>query len=144
MSSIQRLGWLRVLVLALLAVGISAGVAAAQDFVGSFTLPFAVQWEKATLPAGEYSFRISTSSPPYFARVYGKNANFLVMAKAISDASAPAANELIINRSQGKFAVRALSLADRGVVFSYGKSQPRQLARAVEPVLYRRIDVSGK
>jgi len=146
MKGIRNLGWLRVLILTIFVAGLSAGLASAQDYRGKFTLPFEVQWGKATLPAGEYSFRIKAASPPYLAQIYGKDSGVLVLAKTVSNASAPERSELIIGRSHGKPTVQALCLREIGVVFSYGKSQPRQmtLAQVTLPVLLRRATVNGK
>jgi len=133
-------------VLAILAGALSAGMAFARDYAGSFTLPCATQWGSATRPAGDYSFRIDTTQVPYVARICGKNVNILVMAQAVSDYPSPERSELIIRSTQSQFAVRALYLAEASLVFSYGKHQPKErvLARSGEPVLYRRVFVSGK
>jgi hypothetical protein len=83
---------------------------------------------------------------PYVARICGKNVNILVMAQAVFDYPSPERSELIIRNTQNRFAVRALYLAEASLVFSYGKHQPKErvLARSGEPVLYRRVFVSGK
>ncbi len=146
MKGIRNLGWLKVTILAIFVATLSAGLASAQDYSGKFTLPYEVQWGKATLPAGEYSFRIRAAAPPYLAKIYGKGSGVFVLAKTFSTASAPERSELIIGRSQGKPTVQALCLRELGVVFSYGKTQPRQmtLAQATLPVLLRRATVNGK
>jgi hypothetical protein len=125
---------------------LSAGLASAQDYKGTFTLPFEVQWGPATLPAGEYSFRIDTAAAPYVAKIQGKNSGVLVLARGVTDTSALERSELIIGKDHGKLAVRAMCLREIGVVFSYGKSQPPEvtLAQNALPILYRRVMVSGK
>jgi hypothetical protein len=146
MKGIPNFGWLKVLILTIFVACLSAGLASAQDYSGKFTLPFEVQWGSATLPAGEYSFRIDTAAAPYVAKIYGKDSGVLILAKTFSNASAPERSELIIGRSEGKRTVHALCLRELGVVFSYGKSQPQQmtLAQVTFPVLLRRASVNGK
>jgi hypothetical protein len=146
MKGIGNLGWLKVMVLSIFLACLSAGLASAQDYKGKFTLPFEVQWGSATLPAGEYSFRIDTASAPYVAKIHGADSGVIVLARTVSNASAPERSELIIGRSHGKPTVRALCLRELGVVFSYGKSQPQQmtLAQVTFPVLLRRASASGK
>ena len=146
MKGIRNLGWLKVMILTIFVAALSAGLASAQDYSGTFTLPYEVQWGKAKLPAGEYTFRIDTAAAPYLAKIYGKNSGVLVLAKTFSDASAPERSELIIGTSHGKPTVRALCLRDLGVVFSYGESKPEQmiLAQVSFPVLLRRASASGK
>jgi hypothetical protein len=146
MKSIQNHSWMKVLVLAAFVACLSAGLASAQEFKGSFTLPFDAQWGGTTLPAGDYSFRINTARAPYVAHVRGEQGSIMVLAQSISDRPSPGHSELVIANSRGKSAVRALCLAELGVVLSYGKSQPQgsALARHEEPILYRRVSVTGK
>jgi hypothetical protein len=145
MKGIRNLGWLKVTILTIFVAALSAGLASAQDYSGKFTLPFEVQWGKATLPAGEYTLRINAAAP-YLAKIYGKDSGVLVLAKTFSNASAPERSELIIGTSHGKPTVQALCLRELGVVFSYGKSQPKQmiLAQVTFPVLLRRASAAGK
>jgi hypothetical protein len=146
MKSNRGYRWPVLVGLAILAGTLSAGMASARDYAGSFSLPFATQWGSTTLPAGDYSFRIDPTQVPYVARIYGKNANIIVMAQAVADYPSPERSELIIRSTQNRLAVRALYLAEVSLVFSYVKHEPtgRVLARSGEPVLYRRVFVSGR
>ena len=96
MKSDRGYRWPVLVVLAILAGALSAGMASARDYAGSFTLPFATQWGSTTLPAGDYSFRIDTTRSPCIARIYGKNVNIIVMAQAAADYPSPEQSEVII------------------------------------------------
>ena len=146
MKAIRNHGWLKVLVLAAFVACLTGGLASAQEYKGSFTLPFDTQWGKAILPAGDYSFKVDTAKAPFVAHVRGEQGSIMVLAQAISNPSRSEHSELVIASSRGKATVRALCLAEIGVVLSYGKSHPQAsaLARHEEPVLYRRVSVTGK
>jgi hypothetical protein len=145
MKAIRFTDWLRVLILAGFVACLTGGVASAQDFSGKFTLPFEARWGSAILPAGDYSFTMDMARAPFLAKIRGENGTVLVLAQSVSDRSIAAQNELILVPRAGKYTVRALNLAGVGLVFTYGISEGRQitLARNNEPILYRRVRVSG-
>ena len=64
MKSTRSLNSVRILLLAVLAAGLSASLARAQEYEGKFTLPFEARWGMAVLPPGDYSFRVNPSHEP--------------------------------------------------------------------------------
>ena len=125
MKSTRSLKSVRILLLAVLAAGLSASVASAQDTEGKFTLPFAARWEKATLPAGDYSFILegTPDRPNSMLVVYrGTRAVALILNLGVSDAKTDR-SELVLEGT----AVRKLTLAEMGLTLEY-PAPPRRTA----------------
>ena len=74
MNRTRNLTSVKLVLLALLATVVSAGVLSAEDFAGKFTLPFEARWGMAVLPAGDYEFRLDTATSAPLVRVTGKTA----------------------------------------------------------------------
>jgi hypothetical protein len=73
MSSARYLKVVSQLGLAALALGIVAGGGnAVTAYQGKFTLPFEVYWGGSTLPAGDYTFELSSQSSPYTLYIHGQ------------------------------------------------------------------------
>ena len=68
MKSTRSLKSVRILLLAVLAAGLSASLASAQEYQGKFTLPFEARWGSAVLPAGDYTFRVNAGEAPGWGR----------------------------------------------------------------------------
>jgi hypothetical protein len=143
MKLTQSYTLVKVLLLAVLAAGVSTSLASAQVCEGTFTLPFQARWGQVTLPAGKYSFRLDPSASPYTVTVQGASRGAIVMAHHISDRQDSGRSELLIVRSGGKAWVRALHLVgpDLGQVFVYPlpKGERNYLAQA--PQLNQRVPV---
>ena len=146
MKTTRSFKLVRLLALALLATVVSAGLLSAEDFEGKFTLPCEAKWGLATLPAGDYSFRLNTVVAPYTITVRGENGNAMIMAWGNSDSGVSGRSELILVRRGKTGTVRALHLAEAGRIFTYAapKGEPQLLAQT--PVLIQRVplSVSGK
>jgi len=66
---------------AALALGALATHGNAQDaYKGKFTLPFETHWGSATLPAGDYTFVMSSASSGYRLYIRGEKVNAIIMA----------------------------------------------------------------
>ena len=116
MKSIRSLKSVRILLLAVLAAGLSASLASAQDYEGKFTLPFEARWGTAVLPAGDYSFRINTNNYSCIALVSqgGRGVAFIMPDTAASRGEVAGSSALIAVRSAGSYRIRALRLAEAG------------------------------
>lgn len=74
-----------------LALGALATIGGAQNaYKGKFTLPSETRWGRATLPAGDYTFVMSSAGSDYRVYIRGAQANAIIMAastddKAVSD-----------------------------------------------------------
>lgn len=71
---------------AALALGALTTNGNAQDaYKGKFTLPFETHWGSATLPAGDYTFTMSSASSSYTLFIRGEKANAIIMATAADE-----------------------------------------------------------
>jgi len=76
---------------AALALGALATSGNSQNvYQGKFTLPFETRWGSATLPAGDYTFVMSSAASDYRLYIRGAQVNAIIMAtstdnKAVSD-----------------------------------------------------------
>lgn len=136
---------LKGLFLALLATGTSSGLARAQAVQGKFTLPFEVQWGRAPLPAGDYSFKIESTAMPALVTVRqtshgGKAA--IVMAQSQNPEGGSGQSALTVVRGGGKQIVRSLYLAEIGTIFFYATPKDSGKLLAQGPVLIQRIPVT--
>ncbi|MGA2475854.1 MAG: hypothetical protein ABSF73_04460 [Terriglobia bacterium] len=143
MKSIRSLKSVRILLLAVLAAGLSASLASAQDYEGKFTLPFEARWGTAVLPAGDYSFRINTNNYSCIALVSqgGRGVAFIMPDTAASRGEVAGSSALIAVRSAGSYRIRALRLAEAGVVLEYNPPKAERQILAQQPVLFQRVPV---
>ena len=71
---------------AALALGALATSGNAQNaYQGKFTLPFETHWGNATLPAGDYTFAMSSASSQYRLYIRGAQVNAIIMAASTDD-----------------------------------------------------------
>jgi hypothetical protein len=149
MTQIRTLSRIKYLALALLATCLSAGVASAQQYPavyhGKFILPFEAQWGSVSLPAGEYTFTLDSTTLPAFVTVRGDSRGsqpLKIMAQAISQQSSSYQSALVVVRSSGRGVVRNLHLAELGMDFEYAMPKGATLV-AQGPRLVQRIPVSA-
>ena len=72
--------------LAALALGALATTGNAQNaYQGKFTLPFETHWGSATLPAGDYTFTMSSARSSYAFYIRGEKVNAIIMATAADE-----------------------------------------------------------
>ncbi|MGD0323818.1 MAG: hypothetical protein ABSD45_08780 [Terriglobia bacterium] len=142
MKSTRSLKSVRILLLAVLAAGLSASLARAQEYEGKFTLPFEARWGKAVLPPGDYSFRVNPSHEPCMALVsQGRQGVALIMANDAAKGEVAGSTALIAVRSAGSYRIRALRLAEAGVVLEYSPPKAERQILAQLPVLFQRVPV---
>jgi hypothetical protein len=74
------------LCMAALALGALAASGNAQNvYQGKFTLPTETHWGGATLPAGDYTFVMSSASSDYRLYIRGERVNAIIMATSTDD-----------------------------------------------------------
>jgi hypothetical protein len=131
------------LLLALLAAGLSTGLASAQDCEGTFTLPFEARWGLATLAPGNYSFRLEATGSLHFVTIrHGLKAAAMVVEdgrNTYESAAGPSA--LIAVRSGGKYRITRLRLAEAGLVLNYLPPKAERQILAQGPVLTRHVPI---
>lgn len=101
--------------LAVLAVVLCSSLASAQRYAGKFTLPVETRWERAVLPAGEYSITLDTTLPRIF-RIQRENkvVSLIPAFPSSGMAGGPVGGRsaLIGIRNGQTLRIRALSLAE--------------------------------
>ncbi len=145
MKSVRSLKAVRILVLAILATGLSAGLAKAQQFTGKFTLPVETYWGSAVLPAGTYSFSLDAASP-YTIAIRRKTRDFMAYVlpggRCLHGAVA-GHSELMAIRKGGTLRIRELRLAEADLTLGYSIPKVERRFMAQEgPELFQRIDVT--
>jgi hypothetical protein len=93
------------------------------DASGTFVLPYQVQWQGGTLPAGKYSFvvekdSVATSGLTFVRGPRGIHGRLIAAALATSDFNGK--SSLLIVTVNGKQYVRSLRLGEIGTEFEYG------------------------
>jgi hypothetical protein len=114
----------RTFLAALAAVIALAGGANAQTrYVGKFTLPFAAHWAKVALPAGDYTFQVSSASLHSLLTIVDARGVAVGLTTPIAmDETREVAGQdcLVLERNaDGELFVRDLRLASAGVIISY-------------------------
>jgi len=99
---------------------------------GSFVLPFDVQWNGATLPAGQYDFTLSSGQLGGVLHVRDgrQHRNMLVVAVALGET--PNHSALTIVRRKGKWYVASLALEGRDETLEYRVPAPTKAEREME------------
>jgi hypothetical protein len=142
MKSTRSLKSVRILLLAVLAAGLSASLASAQEYEGKFTLPYEARWGKAVLPAGDYSFRVNPSRDSCITLVgQGRRGVALILTSKTTRGEVAGSSALITVRSAGSYRIRALRLAEAGMVLEYMPPKAERQLVAQQPVLFQRVPV---
>ena len=142
MKSTRSLKSVRILLLAVLAAGLSASLASAQEYEGKFTLPYEARWGKAVLPAGDYSFRVNPSRDSCITLVsQGRRGVALILTSKTTRGEVAGSSALITVRSPGSYRIRALRLAEAGMVLEYMPPKAERQLVAQQPVLFQRVPV---
>jgi hypothetical protein len=142
MKSTRSLKSVRILLLAVLAAGLSASLARAQEYEGKFTLPFEARWGTAVLPAGDYSLRVNASQEPRILSVsQGRQGVAFILTSNTTWGEVAGSSALIAVRSAGSYRIRALRLAEAGVVLEYMPPKAERQLLAQQPVLFQRVPV---
>ncbi len=128
---------------ALAAVCASAIPVSAQNaFQGSFTLPYEVQWQNATLPAGVYTFEMKSLNTPARIIIHGPNGYQFITA-LVADEKTSERSMLLVQRQSGRSVVSELYLAEIGRRLRYAVPKAREDAElAKAPARTERIVVA--
>jgi hypothetical protein len=131
-------------VLSIIAACALATPAAAQNAAqGSFTLPEAVRWNSATLPAGNYTFTMKSTSMPNLIRIDGPAGGAFIQVAGTSRRHSKRSSELIIERRGRTRFVRELYLADLDLHLHYAApSVPKEELLAMGPAVTEHVRVS--
>jgi hypothetical protein len=129
MKSTRGLKSVRILLLAVLAAGLSASLASAQEYEGKFTLPFVASWGMPVLPAGDYSFRVNASQEPCRVSLSQEGRGVpSILTSNTTRGEVAGSSALIPAASARGYRIRALRLAEAGAL-----RQTNQFAPVTEP-----------
>lgn len=125
MKTIRISTLMKLAMVTVLAVCFNTGRASAQEVAGTFTLPYEAHWGRATLPPGDYSFRLDS---PGFQGVLllsrGTNVVAMIPDQGRGDEKS-SRNELVVNRTAAGCTIRELHLPKLGIVLDYGEQKNR-------------------
>ena len=125
MNKTSKLTIIRVVFLAVLGTALSAGVLRAEDYKGSFTLPFEVRWGTAVLPAGDYTFTMDTDKGSNLATIRGDKVAAMIIANGTSNRQFSGRSSLVLARRGRTGVIRELHLAIPGLKASASRQDVR-------------------
>lgn len=109
----------------------AATLVQAQDLKGSFTLPMEARWGQIAMAPGEYTFSMARGPNSPGVLQLRHNGVFVGnLLTASHDSATSSQSSLLLEQSDGMYAVRSLRIADVGV-FNYNapKTTTRQVAQ---------------
>lgn len=124
-----------------------ASMGRAQTYEGKFTLPLDAQWENATLPAGDYSFRLvrpDLLDPIQVAVIRVRSTadetlQFAAPAIGRPEGQALQHSSLVLLRNGGKYIVRDMFIKELGLTFHYPLPKSAGPLITKGPVLIQRL-----
>ena len=108
---------LGVAALALVALATSGN--AQNAYQGKFTLPFETHWGSATLPAGDYTFVMSSASSDYRLYIRGERVNAIIMAASTDDKAVSDHAQLNLVDIADVETVQTFDAPELGLTFTY-------------------------
>jgi hypothetical protein len=133
--------------LGLIAICASASSASAQNTIqGKFTLPHDVRWANASLPAGDYTFSLSSTTMSGSVFLQGPNGGAFILTSATDSRNEGDSSKLTIEHRGSMSFVRSMYLADLGVELSYHepKTSKKDVELAQGPVSTEQVLIARK
>jgi hypothetical protein len=126
MKSIRRFSLLKVLVLAIAAMGASAIPAHAQTTTGTFGLAHKVRWAGAVLPAGNYAFSLNSQDlpPRVIVRQIDGSTRAILLPQVVSDDNFVGSSSLVLHEEGGESVVSMLRLKNIGMALQFASPKP--------------------
>ncbi len=126
----RRLKLLTKFGVAALALGALATSGKAQNaYQGKFTLPFETHWGGATLPAGDYTFVLPSTSSPYTLYIRGEKFAAIIMASAADEKVVSGHAQLNLVDIADVQNVETFEAPELGLTFSYGTPSQKHMGR---------------
>ena len=139
MKTNQKLSIVSLLALGVLAAGFNAKPASAQELEGKFTLPSEVHWGLATLPAGDYSFKLDAANPKGLVGVC-RGLQTVAFVSPLGYGDSESKRSVIVVEAG---IVRKLSLPQIGRDLSFAAHKPAHRAAPQEEELAQIIPVTA-
>jgi hypothetical protein len=131
----------------LIAICASASSASAQDaFQGQFNLPHDVRWANASLPAGNYTFSLDSTTMPGRVFLRGPHGGAFILTSVIDERNEGDSSKLTIEHRGGTSFVRSMYLAELGVELTYSapKTPKQDVELAKGPVSTEQVLIAKK
>jgi hypothetical protein len=123
----RRLKLLAKFGVAALALGALATSGKAQNiYQGKFTLPFETHWGSATLPAGDYTFFMSSASSDYRLYIRGAQVNAIVQATSTERGVSAQAQLNLVDIADVQ-TVQTFDASELGLRFSYATPKQKHM-----------------
>jgi len=115
---------------AVLALGALPASGNAQTvYQGQFTLPFETHWGGTTLPAGDYTFTMSSAISPYTLYIRGEKFNAIVMASAADEKIVSGHAQLNLVDIADVQNVKTFEAPELGLILSYRTPKQKNMGR---------------
>lgn len=111
MKSLRKFAYAAVFTLS--ALNFAPSLASAQDEGGTFTLPHAVRWQNAVVPAGDYKFTLQPTGPSEMLslhKISGTPASFMLLVNDTDVVNGSETASLVIESRSGKSYVSSMNL----------------------------------
>lgn len=106
--------------MAALVLGAVATIGKAQSiYHGQFTLPVETRWGTATLPAGDYTFTVSSASSQYRLYIYGQKTNAIIQPSSADGRVVSGRAQLNLVDIANAQTVQTFDAPELGVTFVY-------------------------
>jgi hypothetical protein len=138
MKSNRSFALLRLAMGSLLSICFGAQLANAQaTAAGKFTMPFEARWGEATLPAGDYTFKLDKLGGGAIVRVYRAQKGVAFITNVGYDLESSGGTALIVIRNSTGNTVSDLRLPEIGLVLHYAphKSSPADAEREIAQIV---------
>jgi hypothetical protein len=117
--------------MAALVLGAVATSGKAQSiYQGKFTLPVETRWGAATLPAGDYTFTVSSASSEYRLYIKGQKTNAIVQTLTAETASSQHAQLHLVNTAD-VYSVQTFDAPELGLTFTYWTPTQKHMSSKV-------------
>ena len=98
-------------------------------YQGKFTLPFETHWGSATLPAGDYTFVMSSASSDYRLYIRGEKVNAMIMAAAADEKVVSGHAQLNLVDIADTQTVQTFDAPELGKTFVYSTPTQKHMGR---------------
>jgi hypothetical protein len=114
-------------VAALALAGLATVGNAREVYKGKFTLAAKTQWGDVTLPAGDYTFALPSTSSPYTLYIHGNTVDAIVMAVTIDEAAVSHSARLDLMDVAAVPAAQKFEAPELGLTFIYRTPKQKRL-----------------
>ena len=104
----------------------TSGKAQQSIYQGKFTLPVETHWGSATLPAGDYTFTVSSAAAEYRLFINGQRSNFIIPT-VTADNATPQHAQLNLVEIADKYTVETFDAPELGLTFTYWTPKQKRM-----------------